>query len=377
MARSIGFMPRLVMLSVLVVIVCVAGTVEAGFTLGEPVNLALNTEAAELSPSLTGDGLELYFMRTPILGTPGANIWLVRRSSTNEPWGQPQPASLPTYVLGEVDDYWSPVIADDGLTLYLTSDSGTDDRYGGSDIYVAIRETRSDPWSEPENLGPVVNTSQWEVCSDISPDGLTLYFSGAPWDPVSDMWITTRPTKEDAWTAPQNLGARVNSSSIDSQPWVSTDGLTLVFGSARPGGQGEDLWMARSRESHADWETPMNLGPIVNSPHIEGEPEISPDGSMLYFISDRPDGQGQFDIWEAAIIPVVDFNDDEAVDVLDTLVMVENWGVVGGRSGPETDLCDIAPLPLGDGIVDAKDLLSLAEHMIEYVEDVNDTDDAE
>ena len=45
---------------------------------------------------------------------------------------------------------------------------------------------------------------------------------------------------------PVNLGPTVNSTSADSHPALSADGLTLFFCSDRPGGQGrKDLWMAR------------------------------------------------------------------------------------------------------------------------------------
>ena len=90
----------------------------------------------------------------------------------------------------------------------------------------------------------------------------------------------------------------------------------------------------------------------------------------MYYQSLRPGGLGDFDLWQVSITPVCDFNADGAVDVLDAAVMLENWGVVGDPTGPATTLCDIAPLPLGDGIVNAKDLLVLAEHMIEMADDV-------
>jgi len=51
-----------------------------------------------------------------------------------------------------------------------------------------------------------------------------------------------------------------------------------------------------------------------------------------------------------------DFNDDGLVDTLDMHIMVDSWG----RDDPA---CDIAPVPLGDGIVDVQDMNALAPYM--------------
>jgi hypothetical protein len=173
-----------------------------------------------------------------------------------------------------------------------------------------------------------------------------------------------------------NLGPTVNSSSRDRLTSVSSDGLTLLFGSQRPSGYGDsDIWITRRLSVSDDWDPAVNLGPLVNTEYGEDGPSISADGSILYFNSARPNGLGRADLWQVPIIPLFDFNLDGVADALDAIVMMENWGIVGGRGGPETTLCDIAPLPFGDGIVDAKDLLALAEHMIEDTESANNQDD--
>jgi len=92
------------------------------------------------------------------------------------------------------------------------------------------------------------------------------------------------------------------------------------------------------------------------------DPSLSPDGSALYFMSDRPGGFGGFDIWMVPIAPVVDFNGDGIVDVKDVVIMTEHWG-------ENYSLCDIGPTPLGDGIVDIQDLVVLTE----YIEPIDRT----
>jgi len=129
--------------------------------------------------------------------------------------------------------------------------------------------------------------------------------------------------------------------------------------SPRPGGFGEcDLWVTRRANKHEPWGKTVNLGPIVNTANDESTPSISSDGSMLYFSSMiRGAGWNYMDLWQVEILAVVDFNGDGIFDCADMCIMVDNWGT-------DDPLCDIGPMPWGDGIVDVQDLIVLAEHLI-------------
>jgi len=81
------------------------------------------------------------------------------------------------------------------------------------------------------------------------------------------------------------------------------------------------------------------------------DPAISPDGSVLYFERGR-------DMWQSTITPIVDLNVDGIVDSADMCIIVDNWGT-------DDPLCDIGPMPWGDGIVDVQDLIVLAEYLFE------------
>ena len=98
-----------------------------------------------------------------------------------------------------------------------------------------------------------------------------------------------------------------------------------------------------------DWGTPVNLGPVINTSALDGCACLSPDGSTLFFMSDRSGGYGSHDLWQVSILPVVDFNGDGSIDTIDLLILNDCWGT-------NEPLCDIGPTPVGDGIVDIKDL---------------------
>jgi Tol biopolymer transport system component len=89
----------------------------------------------------------------------------------------------------------------------------------------------------------------------------------------------------------------VNSEYEDARPSVRQDGRELVFDSNRPGGQGGfDIWSV-SRDSITDaWSAPVNLGPNVNSAANETRASLSWDGLTLLFGSTRP-GEGVSDIY--------------------------------------------------------------------------------
>jgi Tol biopolymer transport system component len=100
------------------------------------------------------------------------------------------------------------------------------------------------------------------------------------------------------WSTPIHAGPSINSPYSDGQPHLSPDGLTLYFASDRPGGHGaHDVWVAQRATTESAWEEPENLD--INTAAVEGSPALSPDGSLLFFYSDRPGGCGGHDIWRS------------------------------------------------------------------------------
>ena len=353
-----------------VVLALIVEVVNADFTLGEPENLGptVNSTADEFSLSISADGLILVFSSNRPGGSGRTDLWMTTRQTASDPW--PEPVNLgPTINSSEWDV--GPCISANGLRLYFHSSGHGGE--GSGDIFVSTRESRDDPWGEPVNLGSTVNSSGAEADPSISADGLELYFTLGDVG-FTDIWVSTRETKDDPWGEPVDLGPPVNSAYEEAFPWLSVDGLTLFFSSGLFGGAAEvrpglgvsDIWMTRRKTRDADWSEPVNIGTPVNSVGIEWSPAFTADGSTLYFVFDPwnlvPDRSniGWSDIWQASIEPVVDLNSDGIVDAADMSILVDHWG-------DDDPFCDIGPMPWGDGIVDVQDLIILAEHLFEEI----------
>jgi len=229
-----GYRMRFVLVGFVSVVVLGRGA-KADFTFGEITNIGtpVNTAFDEEMPSISADGLELYFQSRRPGGYTAFDIWVAKRASLDDPWGES--VNLGPLVNSGKDN-WSHGISADGLEFYF--EANRDGNIGGVDIWMAVRETKDDPWGEPVNLGPTVNSSVNDACPNISTDGLELYFRSKRPGGYGrhDLWVCKRPTTEDPWGNPVNLGPTINSPDVESGPCISADGLALFFSSDRLNG---------------------------------------------------------------------------------------------------------------------------------------------
>ena len=182
-----------------------------------------------------------------------------------------------------------------------------------SATFALTAQPRYSNWSEPVNLGPVINTAFNDQHPALSKDGLSLYFtSNRPGGQgADDLWVSQRASVDDPWGPPQNLGPTINTGAVEFSPAFSRDGHWLFFHSDRPGGFGGlDIWVSYRQDVHDDfaWEAPINLGSGVNSPFDDAGPTLFEDEdtgiTTLYFTSlNRPEGLGDWDIYASILGP--------------------------------------------------------------------------
>ncbi len=361
---------RLVLAGFVTAVILAGGRRAKGdFVFGEPVNLGppINTSSWEWTLVISPDNLQMYVNSDRSGGRGYFDIWRSTRENPDDPWS-------PFINLQEINSSYNesfPCFSADGLTLYYSdwyTWNTAGDRPGGvgnHDLWMRTRLSTDDSWGPPVNMGATVNSTGAEVAPIVSQDSQILIFtsnrSGGRGD--YDLWMSTRPDAESDWGAPVNLGSTVNSSAYDGETWLSPDGLTLFFGSSRPGGFGSyDLYLTTRQSRDAGWRQPVNLGPAINTSSGEGAPFFSPDMKTFYFTSDRPGGFGNWDMYEVPVMLILDFNGDGIVDIGDLLLLIEFWG-------QDNSMADIGPAPWGDGVVDVADLEILLSYWEQEVSD--------
>jgi len=303
-------MRKTISLVLVLVLSVVMEQANADFTFSEPTNLGqtINSASSEPAACISADGLSIFFTSYNRPGGSGSDdLWVSIRATIDDPWGEP--VNLGPEVNSSSPDGYSSISAD-GLTLYFSANNRPGGQ-GQDDIWMTTRATTDDDWGKAVNLGPPVDSSGREFSQGISSDGLTLYFSSTKYGGSgnSDLWMSTRAATNDNWFSPVNLGSTVNSSGYDWMPSISSDGHTLFFESERSGGFGDsDIWMTRRDTSEGGWTTPVNLGDAINGSAYDGSPSISADGLILYFSSNRPGGSGNRDLWQVSIEPACDLN---------------------------------------------------------------------
>ena len=158
------------------------------------------------------------------------------------------------------------------------------------------------PGLEPVIFAPgVVSTAAFELNSAFTPDGKELYQSlvVSGWDFSA---IITRHEGVNGWGEPEvaSFSGRYN----DIDPNLSPDGNCVFFISRRPqkpdGGLSEawDIWTVSREDSNSAWQEARRLTEPVNSSAAELYPTVAASGT-IYFGSNREGGFGGFDIYRA------------------------------------------------------------------------------
>ncbi|GIV38999.1 MAG: cell envelope biogenesis protein OmpA [Thermonema sp.] len=206
-----------------------------------------------------------------------------------------EPKPLPGKVNREDYLQYFPVLTADEEMLIFTArrkEQGRDE-----DILVSYRQ-EDGSWGEPQPLSPVINTAASEGTCAISADGTVLVFTSCQSRRgygSCDLFVSYRYGNE--WSTPVNLGANVNSSSWESQPTLSPDGRVLFFVSDRPGGMGErDIYMTM-RDEDGRWLPAVNVGAPINTYADEVSPFLYANGKRLFFASNGHVGMGDFDLY--------------------------------------------------------------------------------
>ncbi|MCQ2263412.1 MAG: OmpA family protein [Bacteroidales bacterium] len=171
----------------------------------------------------------------------------------------------------------------------IKDEQGKEYTYPNYDLY-SSKWDGSD-WSDPRPLSNINREDSWESQPTLSSDGNILFFaSDRPGGyGGSDIWMSERDANGN-WQSPVNLGPIINSKGNERSPFLHTDSRTLYFSSSpsndRPGIGGMDIFYSKLDEK-GKWTKPVNIGYPINSENDDVDFFVSLDGKTAYFSSNN------------------------------------------------------------------------------------------
>jgi outer membrane protein OmpA-like peptidoglycan-associated protein/tetratricopeptide (TPR) repeat protein len=267
---------------------------------------SVNSEDFEYFPTITADEHNFYFTRRlpcpECMGKWQEDLFLTK--GTAESWA---PAAV-VRELSSQGNEGAPTISADGNYMFMTISQemggaymgGQAQGYGSCDIFYTQKVNGR--WTKPVNLGPKINSAQWESQPSFSSDGKTLYFvRGNPLrtGSVKNIDIYYSVVEADGkFSQAVKLPENINSKDEEESVFIHPDNQTLYFSSrGHVGLGGADIFISR-RQADGTWGDPVNLGFPLNSADDENSLLVSPSGRKGYFASDRQGGMGGLDIYE-------------------------------------------------------------------------------
>jgi Tol biopolymer transport system component len=237
---------------------------------------------AQGDPSLSPDGLSLYFSR----GASGKDYYVARRPDRASPWGTP----IRLDDLSSAQDDTKLSLTDDGLVAILSSNRSPATSF---DLWEARRTSSSVPFGTATRTPlAAINDNSAQFDPHVSADGLRLYYA-PELAGVQRIQLATRDSREEAFGAPAALA--VGPYTADPSP--SPDELVLVYASFATT---PTAMFYTARTSTSEPFSPGQKLPVYDVPVHDQDPAISHDGCELYFASMRAGPQMQ--LYVAAVL---------------------------------------------------------------------------
>jgi len=271
----------------------------------------VNSTGNELHPILSPDGKTLYYARTKFAGntegnTDSGDAWLSRSTDQGRLWNTserlngintPQNNEV-VAVLGTGSDmivrgtYDAKGFRDEGLSRVAVAAAVSNSTKDGRPTAISIA-----------NLYSATPATGFFVSADEQVMLLSLERGDS--EGGNDLYVSFHAAN-GGYSEPKNLGSVLNSPGFDFAPWLASDGKTLYFASYGHMGYGSaDMFVSqRLDESWTRWSEPRNLGPTLNGPGFNAFLSLTSDGKTAYFTSSATPN-GTKDIWRTGrAVPV-------------------------------------------------------------------------
>lgn len=161
------------------------------------------------------------------------------------------------------------------------------------DIYISTKAEGK--WTTPQNMGTNVNSEQHDATVAVAPDAQSMIIYK---DDKGDGNLYETKLVGAVWSKPVKMNKNINTKYHESSASYSNDGKTLYFVSNKPDGFGEhDIYYTKWDAVKKEWGVAVNVGPTINTKYNEESVVIHPDGKTLYFSSQGHETMGGYDIF--------------------------------------------------------------------------------
>jgi outer membrane protein OmpA-like peptidoglycan-associated protein len=300
-------------------------------TVRENLGKIINSKGQEVAPVITPDGRTLYFTRSKYPGNTGSpdrqDVWVSSLDNGNS-WSEPVNMGLPVNNTG---DNAITGISPDGKTIYLINVYRPD----GSMVSGLSKSFRTkDGWSFPveSKIANHYNEHRNNFTEfAISPQGNVMVLSVQRRDTQGnkDLYVSfLRP--DNVWSEPRNMGPVLNTADYEGSPFIASDNKSLYFTTAGRSGFGNgDIFVSRRLDdTWTNWSEPENLGPTINTPQWDGYFTIPAAGDYAYF-SSMENSLGEEDIFRIRLYPAI--RPEPVAIVVGTVVDAESNAPVSAR----------------------------------------------
>ncbi len=219
--------------------------------------------------------------------------------------------NMGTSVNSEYDDK-TPILAKDGKMIIFTSSrpsmsSGKTKEGEAPVVFDNIYSTEFDSTTNKWGLsymmqGDINEPYSQNAATGISADGQYLFmFKNNGQDATGGDIFVAKRAHTGTYGSPVTLGHPVNTSYYEDGATLSPDGGTLYFMSEKPGGFGQADIYKSDKIGKTEWSEPVNLGAAINTPYDDGSPCVAPDGKTIFFSSQGHNSMGGYDIFKATM----------------------------------------------------------------------------
>lgn len=276
----------------------------------------INSYKHEYAPSISLDGKRIYFVSGKVGsikgkdGTYSHDIWYAEKNdirdtfflkSKNLDKSQKYGVNSMNTTLNE----GAPSIFQDSIMYYTCCNRYSG--FGSCDIYKSVLINGS--WSKAYNLGNNVNSKNFDTQPSINSLNNRLYFVSTRKGPNSngddivpnyDIWYSDWDFANSEWGKAVNF-KEINTSGSESSPFITADGLTIIFISdkIKPNYGGTDFYFSNYDLKTKKWSKPKNLGKNINTENQEMFMTIPASGDVAYFSSKgkKYSNYGELDIF--------------------------------------------------------------------------------